>query len=377
MSEYQFYEFQALDRKLTKTEQTYIESLSSRVKLSPTTAIFTYHYGDFRNKPEDLLEKCFDIMLYIANWGTRQLVFRLSKELVDATLIQEYCVDRCISISTTPKYLILDINIDDNDYRDWIEGDGWLSDLAALRDELLQGDFRVLYLAWLKAKTRVSDEHHPFMDESDILEPSLPNNLQDLSDAQENFVEFFKVNQDLIAVAAKNSNSTEEEVASWEELIPILSEAERNEFLVKVLKNEPLVGTQLAKRLRELSHSQVALNQGNGERRSLSQLIASAEEHSKLREKQGRKALKRARIAELEALVPKQAKIWQEISRLIGSKQSKFYDEVVTHLINLRDLAEYKGKMAEFELRIQQIQTDYGNRHGLISRMQKAGLLRL
>ena len=114
-----------------------------------------------------------------------------------------------------------------------------------------------------------------------------------------------------------------------------------------------------------------------GRRRLLSQLIASAEEHSKLREKQGRKALKRARIAELEALVPKQAKIWQEISRLIGSKQSKFYDEVVTHLINLRDLAEYKGKMAEFELRIQQIQTDYGNRHGLISRMQKAGLLRL
>ena len=89
---------------------------SSRVKLSPTTAIFTYHYGDFRNEPEDLLEICFDIMLYIANWGTRQLVFRLSKELVDATLIQEYCVDRCISISTTPKYLILDINIDDNDY---------------------------------------------------------------------------------------------------------------------------------------------------------------------------------------------------------------------------------------------------------------------
>jgi hypothetical protein len=291
--------------------------------------------------------------------------------------VQEYCVDSCISISTTPKYLILDINIDDNDYRDWIEGDGWLSNLAGLRDELLQGDFRVLYLAWLKAKTRVSDEHYPFMDESDILEPSLPNNLQELSDAQASFVEFFKVNQDLIAAAAKNSHSTEEEVASWEELIPILSEAERNEFLVKVLKNEPLVGAQLAKRLRELSQSEVALAQGNRERRSLSQLIASAEEHSKLRKKQGRKTFKRARIAELEALVPKQAKIWQEISRLIGSKQSKLYDEVVAHLINLRDLAEYQGKMAEFELQVQQIQTDYGNRHGLISRMQKAGLLSL
>jgi hypothetical protein len=45
MSEYQYYEFQALDRILTKTEQSYIESLSSRVELSPTKAAFTYSYG--------------------------------------------------------------------------------------------------------------------------------------------------------------------------------------------------------------------------------------------------------------------------------------------------------------------------------------------
>ena len=33
----------------------------------------------------------------------------------------------------------------------WTEGEGWLDDLIALREELIQGDFRVLYLAWLKA----------------------------------------------------------------------------------------------------------------------------------------------------------------------------------------------------------------------------------
>ncbi|MEH2078268.1 MAG: hypothetical protein V7K57_28380 [Nostoc sp.] len=45
MSEYQYYEFQALDRPLTASEQASISSFSSRVQLSTTNAIFTYSYG--------------------------------------------------------------------------------------------------------------------------------------------------------------------------------------------------------------------------------------------------------------------------------------------------------------------------------------------
>ena len=377
MSEYQYYEFQALDRILTKTEQSYIESLSSRVELSPTKAAFTYSYGDFRGNPQDLLEKCFDVMLYMANWGTRQLLFRLPKKLVDATLIKQYCVDDCISVSNTSNYLILDININDEEYQDWIEGEGWLSNLASLRDELLQGDCRVLYLAWLKAKTRVCDDYELSEDESDVLEPPVPANLQKLSDSLQSFVEFFKVDNDLITVAAKASNTTQAEFTSLEALIPTLPEAERNEFLVKVLKNEPLIGVQLAKRLKELSNSQLTLVQDNGNRRSLLQLIASAKDYSKLRQEQELKAAKEARNRQLLALVPKEAKLWEEVFRLIAFKQSKSYDDAIAHLRNLRDLAEHQGQLDKFKLRVQEMQTDYSNRPGLLSRLQKAGLLSL
>lgn len=377
MSEYQYYEFQALDRILTKTEQSYIESLSSRVELSPTKAAFTYSYGDFRGNPQDLLEKCFDVMLYMANWGTRQLLFRLPKKLVDATLIKQYCVDDCISVSNTSNYLILDININDEEYQDWIEGEGWLSNLASLRNELLQGDCRVLYLAWLKAKTRVCDDYELSEDESDVLEPPVPANLQKLSDSLQSFVEFFKVDNDLITVAATASNSTQAEFTSLEALIPSLPEAERNEFLVKVLKNEPLIGVQLAKRLKEFSNSQLTLVQGNSNGRLLFQLIASAKDCSKLRQQKELKAAKEARIRELLALVPKEAKLWEEVFRLIAFKQSKSYDDAIAHLRNLRDLAEHQGKLEQFKLRVQEMQTDYSNRPGLLSRLQKAGLLRL
>lgn len=71
MSEYQYYEFQAVDRSLTDAEREEISALSSRVNLSPWRAVFTYSYGDFRGDPEKLLAKSFDAMLYLANWGSR------------------------------------------------------------------------------------------------------------------------------------------------------------------------------------------------------------------------------------------------------------------------------------------------------------------
>lgn len=121
----------------------------------------------------------------------------------------------------------------------------------------------------------------------------------------------------------------------------------------------------------------MALVSGNGNRRALCELISSANEYTKIRQKQELQAAKEARIRELSALAPKEAKLWEEVFRLIALKQSKPYDEAIKHLRNLRDLAEHQGQLAQFKLRIQKMQTDYSNRPGLLSRLQKAGLLRL
>ncbi|MEC4812709.1 MAG: hypothetical protein SAK29_05465 [Scytonema sp. PMC 1069.18] len=106
MSEYQYYEFLALDRSLTASDKAYIESLSSRVQVTSTGAVFVYNYGDFRGDPKQLLERCFDVMLYMANWGSRQLMFRLPKPLVDLTVFEPYCHLDSISLSTTRNLVI-------------------------------------------------------------------------------------------------------------------------------------------------------------------------------------------------------------------------------------------------------------------------------
>jgi len=76
MSEYQYYEFQCVDKPLNAKEKEEISKISSRAKITSTQAIFNYSYGDFSENTEQFLAQYFDVMYYIANWGTQQLMFR-------------------------------------------------------------------------------------------------------------------------------------------------------------------------------------------------------------------------------------------------------------------------------------------------------------
>ncbi len=147
MSQYQYYEFQAIDRPLTEEEVAYVGSLSSRTDPTPTRAVFTYSYSDFRGNPETVLAKYYDAMLYLANWGSKQLMFRFPKSILDAEVLAPYRISDIISADVTGEYLIVDVNFYEEEGGEWIEGEGWLSSLVRLRDDLLRGDFRFLYLA--------------------------------------------------------------------------------------------------------------------------------------------------------------------------------------------------------------------------------------
>ena len=82
MSEYQSYEFQAVDRPLTEAEMADLRALSSRAKITPSRFVNVYNFGDFRGDPLQLMQRYFDAFVYEANWGKRQLMFRLPSSLV-------------------------------------------------------------------------------------------------------------------------------------------------------------------------------------------------------------------------------------------------------------------------------------------------------
>ncbi len=77
MSEYQYYEFQAIDRPLDEADRKALRSLSSRAQITATSFTNHYEWGDFRGSPCELMERWFDLHLHVANWGTRRLMIRL------------------------------------------------------------------------------------------------------------------------------------------------------------------------------------------------------------------------------------------------------------------------------------------------------------
>ncbi len=150
MSEYQYYEFQAIDRLLTEEEQKAVAQLSSRVDAHPRQAVFVYHWSGFPGDSREILAKYYDAMLYMANWGSRRLMFRFPASALDLEQAGAYCqpliVQDYISLSTVDEHAILNVEFHPEDSYDWVEGEGWLPTMLSLRDDILQGDYRMLYL---------------------------------------------------------------------------------------------------------------------------------------------------------------------------------------------------------------------------------------
>ncbi|MBI3328615.1 MAG: hypothetical protein HYZ81_18170, partial [Nitrospinae bacterium] len=272
MSEYQYYEFQAIDRPLHAAEQAEISRLSRRVALTPRQAVFTYNYGDFPGNPIHVLAKYFDAMLYLANWGSKQLVFRFPRSLIDVKTLAPYCFPDVISTSLTKDAVLLDIRFDEEEGESWIEGEGWLSPLVPLRQDILRGDLRVLYLAWLKAVALIGESE----EDEDLREPPVPADLQTLSAPLKAFVELCELDQDLLTVAsaasAQHHGAGTPALETW---VAALTEAERLDFLVRLARGEPHVDVQLVQRLRALAAEQPGTPaQAAPQRRTVSALLA-------------------------------------------------------------------------------------------------------
>ena len=74
------------------------------------------------------------------------------------------------------------------------DGRGWMARLAPVRDELLRGDLRSLYIGWLAAVARE-------MMDDDETEPFAVSGLANLTAAQRALAEFIEVDPDLLAGA--------------------------------------------------------------------------------------------------------------------------------------------------------------------------------
>jgi hypothetical protein len=382
MSEYQYYEFQAIDRPLTEKEMQELRSYSTRARITPTSFVNDYSWGRFKGDEEAWMVKYFDAFLYLANWGTHVFKLRLPSRLLDLKTVRLYCSGEGAFAYEKNGKVILTFLSEDEGGGEWVEAEGRLSSLISVRSEISRGDLRCLYLGWL-----LCAQNGEF-DEEDI-EPPVPPGLGQLSASLESLIDFFRIDPNLIHVAARASEPLEdarpkqEEILEW---IGTLPAGEKDDVLAKLIANEDLA---LAKEL----FRRFIKERGSGsqqiaekcERRTVGEVLQAAEEHAEERrraaaKKAAEEKAKRDRQAAesrakyLDEIAKREPNLWSQVENLISTKQPKRYDQAVRLLIDLRDLASRKGKMNEFEAGLQALRAAQARKPSFIERLRKAGL---
>jgi hypothetical protein len=389
VSEYQYYEFRALDRRLTAEQQRRLRSLSSRAEISATRFTNEYSYGDFRGDPGRLLEEYFDAYLYAANWGTRELAFRLPRALLDAETARLYCDEEHRAwVTETAEHVIVRFRWDDDEGDDGIEGQGLLDPLLDARGELAVGDTRLLYLGWLlKVQLDGLDEDDD-KGLADEVEPPVPAGLRELSDSLASVAGFLKIDKDLIAVAAEASGQlvpvSDGGIADWVTALPA---SEKDKFLTMVAEGEGAqVEALLVQRFRRETRPAGSAAASAG--RTAGELLAGAEARRAARkeaearareEARARRAAEQAAAYErhLEKLAGLKDEAWQQVEKLTMFSKPKEYDQATQLLKDLHVIARREDDIAAFTARVRELRTRYAKRPSLMERFDKAGLPRL
>jgi hypothetical protein len=373
MSEYQYYEFQAIDRPLSEADRQVLRDLSTRARITATSFTNSYEWGDFKGDPAKLMERWFDLHLYLANWGSRRLMIRLPKRLVDRRLLDAFLSEvDCATFSVSGENLIVDISCDEVEFENWDDGSGWLAALAPLRAEVLAGDLRLFYLLWL---TAVQAE----VFEADQPEP-MPG-IGPMSASLEAFAEFFGIDLDLVHAAAERSAVAAASAISAEAvegIISAMTDADKTTMLSRLFNGDPNVAAELRAKVSDRMASDAdappIVARTVGELRARAAAIGLARERAaaeKLAAEHDRRAkdAEKARQARLLAIARRGEGVWREVEAEIERRNAAAYDKAAGLLLDLQAVAKERGAIEDFLRRLQAIREKHVRKERFIERL--------
>jgi hypothetical protein len=372
MSEYQFYSFRAVDRPLSSSEMKQLRNISSRAEITAESFVNEYNYGDLKANPRDLMQQFFDIHVYHANWGSAVLMLRLPREALDAETVNVFAVDGYFEVEALSEYWLLTWSLGEaDDYQDFEdEGSGWMARLAPLREEILRGDLRSLYIGWLQVATA---------EDADLeTEPMVVEGLSDLTAAQRALAKFLLIDPDLLAAAGVGREAREEaDAATVDGWLDKLPPEEVRGYLRQMLAGQEVQAVRTLKR--GFAEWRSPAPPGSCRTvRELRQLAEQAEQVRQLREAEARRKAeaekKQKRQASLTILARDFAGAWKKVHEEAGRSCASAYDLVCRMLVDLRDAYTLQGTPDTFHREFRQFIAEHGRRKALVTRLEKVGL---
>lgn len=384
MSEYQYYEFAAIDRPLSQAEMAELRAVSSRAQISPSGFVNHYQWGDLKADPADWMRRHFDAFVYTACWCSCHLALRVPLEVFRRAELEAFAVRHVLDFDKTSAHWIIHWSLyesEDYDRFGMDDGNGWMQRLLPLRDELLRGDLRPLYLGWLAGAGELPE---------DEAEPEVPTGLSALSPAQQALAEFLEVDPDMLTAAAAGSvpgrpaaagdaEGDDARLDAWLQTWP-------REAMLDVLKRLAQGRGQEAERHVRGRHAAWLKAQRlpadpGARRRSVAELRELAESLSAVRqEREARQraeeeaARRREREEDLRRLMAEADQRWEAIDAQARRGTALGYEYAVRALTDLAEAYTLTSTPKEFERALRRFLVPHAKRGALLRRLTAAGL---
>lgn len=380
MSEYQYYEFMAIDRPLTLDETKALRALSTRAQITPVSFINEYNWGSFKGDPDKLMQLYFDAHVYVANWMTAVFMVRVPIETLSNKIAKAMEARYTLDFKAVQTHWIITWSLEESENHERFgmeDGRGWMVRLAPLRDELLRGDLRSLYIGWLASVTRgIIDNHEK--------EPLSVSGLGSLTSSQQALADFLEVDPDLLKGAGINSPSSQaEEIPEreMEDWIDGLPKIEVNAVMKKLLQGK---GHQAERTLKNRFAAWCKNRQEDNPqtpRRTVGELWEYAKKVEKIRlDLESRERMqqeikcRKEREVYLKNISKDFPKMWKSIQQTVKRGSGLAYDDACRSMIDISEAYTLIGNSKGFRQELNKFMNSHMRRKALIQRLAKAGI---
>jgi hypothetical protein len=374
MSEYQYYEFAAIDGPISDEGLRYARGCSSRADVSRVRWQNTYTFGDFHGSVDTLL-KYYDAHFYIANWGTVRLGLAFPKVAIAPEALQPYLrggdrFEDTLTVKEIGNRCIVWWERNEEGGWGWTEGEGLLDQLIGIREELMRGDCRALFLGWLA-------DFHPDewrgSEDGAVVMPPIPAGLDQLSPSLSALIKHFPVDRDALDVAAGRSQAGTPGRIPMAAVLEKLSLFEMRALLARVAEGG---GSGVMTELNRLTYPRVQTPVG--QTMTCADFAAKAIETQEGRRNKeaGAASAKRLREAELRkqhlaSIMQRAGTVWSGLEPLMDQKIASAYDEAAAQLQELRDAYAQAGDTGGFQQKLAGFRLRYLNRPAMLRRIEK------
>ena len=130
-------------------ETSGLRALSTQAHITPVSFTNEYNWGDFKGNPADLMQRFFDAHIYVSNWMTAIFMVRMPIEALSQKTAKAMAIRFILDFKATKTHWVITWSLNESENYDRFgmeDGRGWMARLAPVRDELLRGDIRSLYI---------------------------------------------------------------------------------------------------------------------------------------------------------------------------------------------------------------------------------------